>query len=1081
MVGDPAIQRIDVLAGSLLDRLAEAEGRTEKGQIVLDASALTALGDHAEVVERDDERDGGRPIGVLRRLTIDVPDAPVRKIPALDRAIVREWLLPTVYERITTGRGEFLSELRSAYPVFVRFSGIDFDADDAAIDKLNAFVIQIQKVLDSYGGNLLQLTLGDKGAYLYGVFGSPHAHEDDAARAAAAALDLLRLEDDTVAHDLQIGIAHGQLLSGTYGHRMRRTFVCLGDATNLAARLMSAAPPGTIYVADEVRVAAGDSFDWERVEPLRLKGKADAVAASALTGSIANAARRRQRYELPIVGRSAELEYLQSALELADDGNGHIVALSGEAGLGKSRLIAEFVRDARRRGIFVALGECQSFGSNTSYFAWQEIWRRLLDIDEEAPVDTQRAAAVAALRRVDPGLAARTPLLADVLGVSIPDTELTRTFDPKLRKSSLEDLLATCLRDRAAREPVILVVEDCHWIDSLSCDLLEALARASATSRVLIVLAYRPAAATGGDLGLETLPQFAEIALAELSPEESRQVISGKTAQLFELESPPDELVDLVVSRAQGNPFYAEELLNFIASRGVHPEDSRAIRELDLPDSLHSLVLSRIDALAENPRRTLKVASVIGRVFRGPALPDIYPDLGSIDEVLDRLEELQGEDLVTLDQAESLSYLFRHVVTQEVSYNSMPYSIRSDLHRRVGEQIERAEVDDLEQHLDLLAHHFWHGDDEDKKRLYLSRAAESAASRYAIPSAVDYGERLAALLDGADRAEALLRLGKALELAGEWPRAEEVAADAYTIANDLGYGGLAARCETALAEAARRQVRYEEAEERLASAAETFRSLGDDEGLGVSLHLSGTVAAQRGDLEAARSAYEASLEIRERLSDRVGLASMHNNLAIVSEYSGDYPSARAANERALAIRRELGDRWAISASLNNIGMIDCLQGQFAEARVRFEESLQLCREVGDPWMVALTRNNLGNAHRGLGDQEAARHHYAESLEGYRTLDDQWGLAFLLEDIAVLAVKEGDDELAFELIGACETLRDAIGSPHSKVQQEELNRQTAPAEARLGDQEAVARARGRELSLTSAVDMALRLTRPVYAT
>ena len=215
---------------------------------------------------------------------MSVPARPAPEPPPLEDELVRPWLLPAVWDRIRAGRGEFLAELRPAYPVFVRFGGIDYDDDDAANEKLDTFVRRAQQIMAGFGGNVLQLTLGDKGAYLYGVFGSPTAHEDDAARAAAAALELRDLERTTDATGIQIGIGHGRLRSGTYGHRMRRTFVCLGDAVNLAARLMSKAPAGSIYVNDDVRTAAGDAYIWEALPDLTLKGKSAVVVAHALIG-----------------------------------------------------------------------------------------------------------------------------------------------------------------------------------------------------------------------------------------------------------------------------------------------------------------------------------------------------------------------------------------------------------------------------------------------------------------------------------------------------------------------------------------------------------------------------------------------------------------------------------------------------------------------------------------------------------------------------------------------------------------------------------------------------------------------------
>ena len=480
LVGDPDIQLIDVLAGRLIDDLAAAEHYAEKGEVVLDQSALESLGERVEILAERADEERGTSYGVVGRLTVEVAETPAASLEEpLDEDVVAQWLLPAVYERIRTGRGEFLAELRPAFPVFVRFAGIDYDEDDHAIDKLDDFVRRAQRIFDSYGGNLLQLTLGDKGAYLYAVFGSPHAHEDDAARAAAAALDVRALEQTTAATGIQIGITHGRLRSGTYGHELRRTFVCLGDAVNLSARLMSKAPPGQIYVSEPVHRGAGASFTWEELPEIAVKGKAGHVAAHALIGAAARSSRRQTRYRLPMFGRAAELEHLGTQLDEAFSGNGRVVGISAEAGMGKSRLVAEFVRGVRRRGQVVAFGECQAYGSNTGYFAWREIWRTLFhlhdDDDGGGPARTARGRA----RSSRPGA---RPAHAVARACGGP-------FDPRqrphagIRRASCgrrpsRACSPTCLRARAAQRPLVLVLEDCHWLDELSRDLLVALARA---------------------------------------------------------------------------------------------------------------------------------------------------------------------------------------------------------------------------------------------------------------------------------------------------------------------------------------------------------------------------------------------------------------------------------------------------------------------------------------------------------------------------------------------------------------------------------------------------------------------------
>ncbi|MEO8303520.1 MAG: tetratricopeptide repeat protein [Betaproteobacteria bacterium] len=1071
LVGDPSVQRIDVLAGRLIDELAAAEKQAAKGEVILDRSALESLGDRVEILEHRVEEDGWREFGVVAKLTVAVEEAPEPTgEDSLPEEVVKEWVLPAVYERLRTGRGEFLAELRPAYPIFVRFGGIDYDEDNDAAGKLDGFIRHAQRILASYGGNLLQLTLGDKGAYLYAVLGSPVAHEDDAARAATAALELRDLQSSTSATSVQVGITYGRLRSGTYGHKRRQAFTCIGGAVNLAARLMAKAPPGRIYVSEPVRRAAGDVFVWEPLPPMSVKGKAERVSAFALKGSKRNASRRQRDYELPMVGRQSELDTFTAKLDEALASRGQIVGISAEAGMGKSRLAAEFARMARERDIVVALGECQSFGTNTGYFVWRGVWSALFHLDGSLPDVDQVKSLEAELAAIDPALVPRAPLLGGLLDLPISDNELTAQFDAKLRKTSLEGLLVECLQAMARKAPLVVVLEDCHWLGPLSRDLLEALARAVASSRVLLMVAYRPSTQDGGGLGIDTLPNFHEVALKELDGDQAAQLIRSKLAQMLKSETePPAALVEMITARAQGNPFYIEELLNFIRSQGVDPQDESSLKHLQLPESLHSLILSRIDALGESPRRTLKVASVLGRVFRAPTLPGVYPELGELDVVKEQLRVLGTVDLVNVDQEAEQTYLFKHVVTQEVAYESMPFAFRSMLHERAGGYIETTEGDAIERNLDLLAYHYWHSENLAKKREYLNRAGTAAEASYANAAAIQYFERLAPLVESGARVDALLKLGKVLELTGDWQRAETVDGEALALAESLGDGVACASSETALAEVARKQGRFDEAIERLDRAARGFAAGGDEKGVGRVLHLAGTVATQRGDYPKAVENYEASLVIRERVGDKASIGSLQSNLGIVAEYRGDYDRSREFHERALALRTEIGDKRGIGNSTTNLGMIAVLQKRFAEACDWFQKSMLLNREVGDAWMVALCHHNLGNATRGLGDFGAARGHYADSLNAFLVYGDRYALAFLLEDIGILAALAGDARSALEMLGAADAFREAIGAPRAPSLTEEIETPLAVAVATMPDSERVAhRARGHALDLADAV-------------
>ncbi len=1065
VVGDPGLQRIDVLAGSLIDDLASAEQVAEKGDVVLDQSCVEALGGSAVLAQT--RRLDAAEYGILESLAEPaLPGDALDGLEDLDESVAREWLLPTVYERLSSGGGAMFAELRTVFPIFIRFGGIDFDDDPDAPAKLKTFVRAVQHILDGFGGNLLQLTLGDKGAYLYGVFGSPKAHEDDARRAVRAAIEIRESVAGSDVTDPQIGVSRGRVLSGTCGHPFRRTFACLGDPVNLAARLMSKADPGAILVTEHVAEAAGTRFLWEPSEPLKLKGKAQTVNASRLKGIDADSRPTFARFPLPLVGRRAELETINAMLTRAEAGHRSVVGITAEPGIGKSRLVAEVVERIRAGGTRLAFGEAESMGTSTSYLIWRNVWRELLDIPDNATV----AEVTERLETIDPRLVPRAPLLGAVLGLDLPDNGVTALFDPKLRKTSLESLLSSTLR-RLAASPIVFVLEDCHWIDEASVDLLEVLVRDTAHLPILFVVAYRDEIPPPIHHRFSELPTFHEMKLEEFSDEEMREAIGAKLDQQFGTEvQAASTVIDLVIQRSEGNPFFIEELITFLHRVGVDISDPASVRDIDIPESLQAIVLERVDALDPEPRRTLKVGSVVGGEFEGSTIPKVYPDLGTASVITAYLEVLGSAELIARDQEADDWWLFRHAVTRDVSYESIPYRLRSQLHQAVGEYLELRDHDGVD--VDRLAYHFWHSEDLVKKIEYQRRAADAARASYSNAAAIEYLERLLSLVELKERGSVLTKLGDVLELVGEWNRAEDAHREALTLAAAEGDHDRVAWATAALAEIARKQGRYDDATIMLEESERVFDEIGDEAGKGRVLHLVGTLSAQRGDLETARHAYQESLAIRRQLGDLAGSASLLSNLGVVAEYTGDLDEASRFHEEALAARTSLGDKWAIAVSNTNLGTIAEMSGDFERARDLFNTAMQLNAEVGDAWMVAVSHNNLGNAYRDLGQVEQARHHFAESARQYLNYGDRWATAFLLEDVAQLAALDKNSAVAFVLLGAADQMREEIDAPPSESREAEL-RQSIMETSTLPMREADGHHRsGTKLGFRKALEAAL---------
>ncbi|HVN53895.1 MAG TPA: tetratricopeptide repeat protein [Anaerolineaceae bacterium] len=1123
LVGDPAIQVIDVLAGKTIYRLASGEHHAEKGEVLLDEQAVALLGNQVVVGEWRDDPESGTRFAVVSGLNVQVAESPWPLLPAdaLEQAAIQPWLLPPVYDRLMSGMGEFLTELRPTVALFLRFSGIDYDADPQAQSRLDDYVQAVQRVLVRYTSYMIQLTIGDKGSYFYASFGAPLAHEDDAVRAVSAALELLDLKMEFVSV-IQIGISQGHTRTGAYGSLGRRTYGVLGDGVNTAARLMQNAALGQALVHEDVRKATADAFTWEELAPIRVKGKNQPAVVFRLVDRPAHLSihLHEPKYSLPMVGRQAEFKQIVEKLDLALQGRGQIVAINAEAGMGKSRLVAEVIRLAGQRKVIGYGGECQSYGTNTSYLVWQTIWRDFFGLDPGSPKSDQIELLARQLARIDPALLPRLPLLGLVLNLQIPDNELTESFNAKLRKESLESLLVDCLRSRAREMPFLLVLEDCHWLDPLSHDLLEVIGRAAADLPVLILLTYRPP-----ELERLLAPKvsqffhFIEIPLNNLPDDETEQLVSFKAAQMYgtDVKLPPD-LIEQICSRADGNPFYIEELLNYLHDRGIDPQQANALEHLDLPDSLHSLILSRIDQLSENQKTLIKVASVIGRWFRAAMLWGIYNKFGDEQQLLRDLAVLNELDLTLLDTPEpELAYLFKHIITQQVAYETLPYALRATFHDQIGQYIEKTYSGMLEQYIDLLAYHFDHSENLPKKREYLLHAGEAAQNAFSNLAAIQYYQRVLKLLEEDEQVEVLLKLGQVLELVGDWQAAEVIDHQAVALADRLVDMHRYALAQRSLGWLLRKRGEYWEAYTWMKRARDSYQLLGDLDGVShvladigeihrlqgkyaearryydESLRLAaevgvpqvrqkarahalkgaGTVATWQGDYAAAREFNQESLAIRRELGDKPGVATLLNNLGIVARFQHDLEGARQMNAESLMLFREIGDRWAVGQLLNNQACVASDQGKYAEARRLLEESLFIRRQLGDKAGLALSLNTLADVILDEGDTAAARSLLDESLAINRELGDQTAIAYLLEDYGGLAAAEGRLEIALQLVGFAATLREANGAPLPPAEQARLNHMIEPAREGLPEPAAQAAWElGRSLNLEQAITLAV---------
>jgi predicted ATPase/class 3 adenylate cyclase len=1013
-VGDPRIQFLDALAGETISRLATGERLANRNEIIYDETTCRELGESVRAgAQRIDDATLER-FSIFNSLVISAEKQLLAPLNAKDVSAeeLRPWLLPMVWAREHTGLDTFLTELRPAVPVFVSFSGIDYDHDEEAEEKLNAFVSHAQSIISRYEGSLLQLVIGDKGSYVYAVFGAPTAHEDDAQRAVYASLELKQPPHQLrFIQTVQIGISLGTLRVGAYGSSTRRTYAALGDDVNLAARLMTTAESGEILISGRVQVDVADVFTLEPREPIRMKGKGEPQSVFAVTGISHHRASRlpEPAYRLPMIGRQDELALVDEKLNLALQGKGQIIGITADAGMGKSRLVAEVIRLARKRGFVGYGGACQSSGTNTPYLVWQSIWQAFFDLDVEMPQRKQIRLLEGEIEDRAPERVDSLPLLGLVLDLPQADNDFTKALEPKDRKIALEALLEDCLKSAALETPLLIVLEDLHWVDPLSNELLETLARMSETLPICFVLAYRPPDAVRYQSPrMEGFSYFTKIELKTLTASDSEQLIRAKLAQLFpERTGPlPKTLVSELTTKSQGNPFFIEELLNYLHDRGLNPYDATTVEALDLPTSLQTLILSRVDQLTEPQKATLKVASVIGRVFPFSWLRGYYPSLGEDQVIKSNLSELSKLDLTPLDTPEpELAYLFKHIITQEVAYESLAYATRAQLHELLARYLETTYPNDLP--VESLAFHYSRSDNLNKKREYYIKSGNAAQAAYSNATAIKYYEQALDLSrDGDEIIDLHLQTGTVLQWIGSWDEARTHFQKALQTAEESKLMQRIIECEIKLGAWCNFRGNYSQAQEWLEKALVESKRINDLAKTCDALGELGIAHWRLANFEAAREYLQQSIDLGRQMGDKKRVAYALTVLGYIGGQMGNPSEGHQYFEEALAIGRELNDKRRIAAVLTNYGTMFYFEGHYEKSQKLLEEALAATRELGDKRAMAITLNNLGNIFYLKNDFNSAREYYGESLALGRESDDKYTKSLALASLGITAFRQG---------------------------------------------------------------------------
>ena len=623
-------------------------------------------------------------------------------------------------------------------------------------------VNRMSRAVEEYGG-VIQAFMGD-GICAY--FGVPAAHEDDPERAARAALRIIGVAAGYAGEveaawgiegfNVRVGVNSGPAAVGLVGGEDAQT-VALGDTTNVAARLQGAAEPGSIAIGPGTASRLGERFVLEPLGEVTVKGRTEPVAASRLVGprSVTEPPSRT-----PLVGRAGELARLGSAVADLRAGRGQVVLVVGDAGLGKTRMLAELLSLAGE-GVTRLEGRCVSYGAGSPYGPFVELLRTWLGVEEtdsELVVRTKlRARAGALLGAAQDRI---LPYLGLMLSIRLePDVErelLALSADEL--SGRVQDAFVLWTEALGAARPLVLAIDDLHWADRTTRDLAERLLELTDRSAVMLATALRPdPGSEGWSFRLAAQTRFAhrvdEVPLLPLTPEASRALID----ELVPAGLVVDAVKDEVVAKAEGNPLYLEELLRALLESGGDRRRTWTITPrtaAELPPALEALLVARIDRLEPGARRLAQVASVVGREFPVAVVAAVA---GSADPDGDIASLLRAEIVREVRRFPELECTFRHGLLQEAALSTLTPTTQRELYGRVGEAMEAHLGDRVDEGLEQLAFYFYRSDDTEKGFAYLDRAAEHAAGVEALGRAEELWKRAHRLAERAGDEERMER------------------------------------------------------------------------------------------------------------------------------------------------------------------------------------------------------------------------------------------------------------------------------------------------------------------------------------
>src|SRR3990170_2305547 len=878
-----------------------------------------------------------------------------------------------------------------------------------------------------YEGTLARL-MGDA---ILAFFGAPIAHEDDPQRAVLAGLGILEgirayrervLRERGLDFDVRVGINTGLVVVGEIGSDLRVEYTAMGDAVNIAARMEQTALPGTVRISHDTYRLVSKVFEFESLGEIEVKGRAAPVTAYRALLALPGAIQPRgvEGLRSPLVGRARELDLLHSRVQELLAGRGQIVSLIGEAGLGKSRLVAELRQGLVERGLLGPHteraghldlptpagtlrwleGRSLSYETTTPYAPFVDLLSALFSLQP----GTQENEAYAALQRQVGEIAPErrsdlAPFLATLLGIQSggDDFDRVRYLEPPQLRGRVFAALRELVERLAAAEPLILVFEDLHWIDPTSLEVLELLLPITDRAPLMILALIRPQRQEPSWRFHETAERdyshrYSAAMLESLDEKDSRALV----ANLLHIEDLPEKVRALILKKAEGNPFFVEEVIRSLLDGGLvvrhngHWRATREIENISVPNTLAGVITARLDRLDEQAKRLVQTASVIGREFAVEVLAQVHTASPALET---SLTELQRRELIReKSRTPQWIFLFKHVLTQETAYASVLLSRRRELHQRVAESLERTDPNRVHE----IARHFLEAKEDQLALPFLIEAGNRAARAYATAEATGYYRRALQILDKVGHAECsrcvFEGLAGALTLSNDVPGAMETYQRMIAVGQGLDDLPMQVSALNKLALVVGQYLgQLEEADRRLVEAEQLAQRAGDMDGLAELYTIRCSFCNQSGNFEGAVHYLEQSVHVGESMNKKEQRAYGLTHIAMTLTFMTRFDESWEKAQEAIQVAEEISDQFHL-AEVNSfpVPMFHLRNGDFPRARAAAQRAAEISVKIGAAFSEFFASWMLGELARLQGDYDGALRFY----EGARAAGVASGVSFI---------------------------------------------------------------------------------------